>query len=249
MTRARCLKVTTANTLENKGVAGAVQQVLARSKSILVHYWKLYAVWSPWNPWYRYLDERFDRRFAVDTAGVLILPEIHSDPRFNGYSPTPHSFFLRMLRHINVDHAEYTFIDFGCGKGKALLLAAQLSFKRIIGIELSSELIRIAADNLSSYRGKRICKTIDLEHTDARNFHIPNERTIFYFCDPFEAELMRTVVGNIRSSLVSAPREIYILYFMPVHRGLLDEAGFLTLVRQASWYCIYKASGGVGPLP
>ncbi len=65
--------------------------------------------------------------------------------------------------------------------------------------------------------------------SDARDFHLPAEKALCYFWDPFEAELMRTIVENIRNSLAAAPREIYIVYFMPVHRKLFDEAGFSDL--------------------
>ena len=234
----------TVNSLRIRGVPGTVKHAIVICKLLLIHRWKLYFVWSPWNPWYCYLDKRFDRRFAVDTAGVSILPEHHADSRFNGYSPTPHSFFFRLLDQVDVDYSEFTFIDFGCGKGKVLLLAAQLPFKQIIGVELSSTLIRIAEDNLKSYRGTLRCKTIQLVRSDVRDFQIPEECAIYYFWDPFEAEPMQKVLQNIGSSLAAAPREIYILYFIPVHRKLLDEAGFLTRVKEASWYCIYKAPVG-----
>jgi tRNA1(Val) A37 N6-methylase TrmN6 len=38
------------------------------------------------------------------------------------------------------DLRDYTFIDFGSGKGRALLMAADLQFKSLIGIELRKEL-------------------------------------------------------------------------------------------------------------
>ena len=111
-----------------------------------------------------------------------------------------------------------------------------------MGVELSSALIGTARDNLKTYRGARRCKTVQLVCCDARDFRLPEEDAICYFWDPFEAQLMQTVLENIRDSLAAAPRELYIVYFMPVHRILFDEVDFLTLMKQASWYCIYRAS-------
>jgi hypothetical protein len=96
---------------------------------------------------------------------------------------------------------------------------------------------------LKTYRGTRKCDTVQLVLCDARDFHIPEENAICYFWDPFEAELMETILENVRNSLAAVPRDIYIVYFMPVHRRLFDKVDFLTLVKQASWYCIYRASG------
>ena len=168
----------TVNSLRIRGVPGTVKHAIVICKLLLIHRWKLYFVWSPWNPWYCYLDKRFDRRVAVDTAGVSILPEHRADSRFNGYSARPHSFFFRLLSQVDVDCSNSTFIDFGCGKSKVFLLAAQLPFRQIIGVELSSKLICIAEEDLRSYRGKRGCKTIQLACTDVRDFHIP--RSVLY---------------------------------------------------------------------
>ena len=232
------------DSLRKRGASGTLKHAVVYFKFLLLQQWKLYSSWNPWNPWYCFLDRNFDRRFAVDTAGVLLLPEIHSDSRFNGYSPTPHSLFRRLLRRVDVDYSQFTFIDFGCGKGKALLLASRLPFRRIVGVDVSSVLIGIAEDNLKTYRGTRKCETVQLVRGDARDFHLPEEKVLCYFWDPFEADLMQTILKNIRNSLAAAPRDIYVVCFMPVHRSLFDEVDFLTLVKQASWYCIYRASGG-----
>jgi SAM-dependent methyltransferase len=228
--------------LRRRGTAGTIKHAAAALKHVLIQGLRRYFVVSPWHPLKLYLDKRFDRNFKVDTAGLVILPEVHADPRFNAYSPTPHSFFFHWLRQIKVDYSKFTFIDLGCGKGKVLLLAATLPFKEVIGVELSPKLLRIAENNLTTYRGKRQCKAIRLSCTDARNFELPAEPSIFYLFDPFEGELMEEVLQNIRRSLVAAPREIYILYYMAQHERLLYESGFLTPVKQSSGYCVYTAA-------
>jgi SAM-dependent methyltransferase len=160
--------------------------------------------------WRHYSDQKFDRRFAVDTADTSIPPEFESDPRFkygHAYGPTPRSLFFRMLRKLEVDYSKFLFIDFGCGKGKALLLAAELHFRQIIGVELSSKLIDVAEENLKTYLGRTRERDIfKLVRMDARQYPIPQEPAIYYFANPFEAEVMRSVLENIRSSLAPAPR-------------------------------------------
>ena len=103
----------------------------------------------------------------MDTSGIQALPEILARVS-NDYSPTPRSTFFKLLRHLDVDYARFTFIDFGCGKGKVLLLAAELPFQRIIGIEFSPALARVAEENLKSYRGKRRCSNVQVTCADVR---------------------------------------------------------------------------------
>ena len=228
--------------LRKRGVAGTVLHAIVLCKSRLVQLCNRYFTRNPWNPWYQFLDRRYDRRFAVDTAGVDILPETLAGGRNNAYSPVPHSTFFHVLRQIDVDYAKFTFIDFGCGKGKPLLLAAELPFKQIIGVELSPILARVAEENLKSYCGKRGCSNYQIACTDATEYAIPDEPGIYYFYDPFVAEVMAKVLENIRRSLAAAPREIYIMYLDPSWKALLDNSGFLMPLKQTARYCIYKAS-------
>ena len=46
----------------------------------------------------------------------------------------------------------FTFIDIGAGMGRAVLLAAQLPFHQVIGVELNPTLVRIARRNLAVWR-------------------------------------------------------------------------------------------------
>jgi hypothetical protein len=230
------------HSVRKRGVAGTIRHAGALCKSLLIQHCKRYFTRNPWNPWYRFLDRRYDRRFAVDTAGIEALPEIYARVG-NDYSPTTRSTFFILLRQLDVDYTNFTFIDFGCGKVKCLLLAAELPFKQVIGIEFSPSLAGVAEDNLKSYRGKRRCSNFQVACTDAGEYAIPDEPAIYYFYDPFVAEVWAKVLENIRHSLATAPREIYIIYLDPSWKALLDEAGFLIPVKQTPLYCIYKTCG------
>jgi SAM-dependent methyltransferase len=222
-----------------RGVVGTLKLALARANEDLSCRWR------------HYRNELFDRRFEVDTAGTLILPELQSDPLFkygNAYAPTPRSLFFRMLRKLEVDYSKFLFIDFGCGKGKALLLAGDMPFKQIIGIEISSKLIRVAEENLKTYRSRtRQRDVFQLFCMDAGEYPIPQEPAIYYFANPFQAEVMRKVLENIRRSHAAMPREGYIVYLDPVLQALLDGCGYLAPVKKAALYSIWKVPASPCP--
>lgn len=82
----------------------------------------------------------FDWRYQVKTCGdedprkLAVVGEnaSHAIP----YIPTTPGSGRHMLRDLPVtDLSGYTFIDMGSGKGRMLLLAAELPFRRIIGVE------------------------------------------------------------------------------------------------------------------
>jgi len=42
-----------------------------------------------------------------------------------------------VLEKLSINHSEFTFIDFGSGKGRVLFLASEYPYKKIIGVELA----------------------------------------------------------------------------------------------------------------
>src|SRR5262249_34689353 len=80
----------------------------------------------------RRLDREFDSRFDVCTKGWISPSElgINSDNvRFaNYYHAVRPTEFQEVLNDIRIGREEFTFIDFGSGMGRALLLASELPF-------------------------------------------------------------------------------------------------------------------------
>src|SRR5262245_61303392 len=81
----------------------------------------------------------FDRTHHVETTDPVALHqlEIRSDNwRFAGkYYPINPDEFRQMLAEVGADYSGFTFVDFGAGKGRALLLASEYPFAKIIGVE------------------------------------------------------------------------------------------------------------------
>jgi len=63
------------------------------------------------------------------------------------YIPVTPDQCRQALSALAVPYEKFTFIDFGCGKGRAMLLAAERPFRRLIGIDFSHELLMVARRN------------------------------------------------------------------------------------------------------
>ena len=83
----------------------------------------------------------FDWLHGVDTGGVstenLEIVSTNSEKGI-AYDPCPWSTLRWSLRLASLRAAGFTFVDIGSGKGKVLLSAVVLPFKRIVGVEFSS---------------------------------------------------------------------------------------------------------------
>jgi SAM-dependent methyltransferase len=227
--------------LRTRGLAGTIRRTGEVLGASIRNRWLM---WHLVGPWHRRLDRRFDRRFGVDTAGIVNLPELDTDPRFRGavqYGPSQAGVYARAMRVLGINPRGFLFVDFGCGKGKAVMMAARQSFRQVIGVELSSVLALAAEENV--HRHATLTDTqkasVRILCMDAREFAIPAEPAVFYFFNPFTEEVMSGVLENIRRSFVECPRECYVVYCYPVCRALLDDAAFLTPLKQTALYSIY----------
>jgi SAM-dependent methyltransferase len=159
----------------------------------------------------------FDWLHRVDTgAGSGTNLEITSANRDKGiaYDSCPWSTLRQALRLVSLPVTGYTFVDIGCGKGKVLLSAAALPFEKIVGVEFSSYLSRVAEQNLFSARlFRRNCRSVEIVCADAVHYPIPDEPAVFFFANPFRYEIMEVVLGNIVHSYLESPRRIFLIFY------------------------------------
>lgn len=187
---------------------------------------------------YGITDLVYDRLHGVDTRGVIELPEMEN--RGRSYVGTPPRAWKLMMRHIAIDPARFTYLDLGCGKGRTLLLAAQGGFRRILGLDISSQLLQIAEHNLrsASVEGELICR-------DVTEYEFPPEPLVVFMYNPFYAEVMEKVAVNLRRSLNQTPRECYIMYYSAAFDHIWRDAGFRVMRRSDATYPNYVIYDGL----
>ena len=148
---------------------------------------------------------RFDRQFHVDTSGWIDGKNLDGGENarhataYDGVLPGP---FREVMDQIGIDFAQYWFIDFGSGKGRAVFLAAEHPFARIVGLEFSPRLHEAARSNCTTYRNAaQACKAIELHCMDATQFDLPEVPTVLFFFNPFREEIMQPVAVKVQKSL------------------------------------------------
>ena len=119
------------------------------------------------------------------------------------------------MRKLNLPKGG-VFVDLGAGKGRVLLIAAQLGFKRIVGVEFSEELCEIARENIIAFsRRTQFAARIDIVKSDVASYLIESEQNVFFMYNPFDEVVMDRVLANLRSSVTQFPRRIWLIYNKP----------------------------------
>ena len=99
-------------------------------------------------------------------------------------------------------------IDYGSGKGAAIIHAKRLNFKRTIGIEFAKELHETAVENIKKLKLKDVTSI----YADATTFIPPKDISVIYFFNPFDEVVMKKVIENIVEHKDSFENDVYIIY-------------------------------------
>ena len=171
----------------------------------------------------------FDVEHQTDTWGEVPLwrLKISSANGRHGskYSTTHPSVFFKALSMVPADLDEFTFVDLGCGKGRALILAAPRNFTKIVGVEFSAELAAIARRNLT---GLRI--HADIIEMDVSEFRFPDGNLLVYMYNPFDKTVMHSVITNLAEWRARNSGNAFLIYINPVCDQEIEAAGGLERV-------------------
>jgi len=165
-------------------------------------------------------DETFDRQFGTDTTGRIQTAELGiSDAMVREqailYLPSPARVTRWMLENVGIRYDEYSFVDLGCGKGRALLVASNYPFARIVGVEISRELSEIARTNNTRYQPpSRKCRAVEIQHRDATTVDFPATNLLLHLYHPFEPPVTNAVLSRLEESIANQPRRVVIAYLV-----------------------------------
>jgi len=185
--------------------------------------------------WYMIKQEiKGERKYKINTTGedeLIKLEELGVDISHSTiYMPVNYYLLEEVFQQLPASPRNH-FLDMGCGKGRALCVAAHHGFNKVTGIELSKELCKIATENLSLTNQKFPDMQFKVIHNDAFYFEIPDDVDCIFLFNPFDEIIMSAVVNNIFESLQNNPRKLHIIYANPLHKEQFLKAGYTQ-----TWY-------------
>ena len=191
----------------------------------------------------RYGDVDYDWEFRVDTTSAIVgwrtrlLGLLHSE-----YQPIEPELFREIMASLEIEFSQFTFLDIGSGKGRALLLAAEYPFRRVTGIELLPELNSVAEENIRKFsRQQRVCREVQALCGDATKFILPAEPLLIFLFHPLPDAGLKKLVGNLEASMRELPRTVYVIYVNPIFEQIVRSCSKLAKIGGTRQYSVFRS--------
>ena len=167
-------------------------------------------------------QDEFDLRYGVETSTRVHLTDLKIDsPNWvhaGGYWPTSTAIIHEALSALPIHFEDFVFIDFGSGKGRVLLQASDLPFRKIMGVEFAFELHNTALKNIERYKSdSQKCREIESVCMDFTKFEIPRDPLVAFLYNPSSEAVTAALANNIARSLIENPRELWVIYVTPYY--------------------------------
>ena len=192
----------------------------------------------------------FNRAFGTETSGFAPAEHLPTHERarehacfYAGSQPS----ILRMALETLAPLDAATFLDLGCGKGRALCVASEFPFRDILGVELSPGLADVARRNAVNIARRFPSRTpVRVAVGDASAYPLPAGDLVLYLYHPFGAALVAKVAAAVDAALAAERRRICVVYYNPVAGHCFDASR--RLHRRFASMVPYDASElGFGP--
>jgi len=194
----------------------------------------------------------FDRAHGADTSGTVSADQLQATGDHEAlrhvtvYGGSQPSVLRQVLSRIPQPES-CAFIDLGCGKGRPLLVASELPFRDIVGVELSADLARSAQANARINAARFPDRTpIRVVVGDATAYPLPAGNIVLFLYHPFGREQVLKVVQAVEAALHSERRAIYVVLYNPVNGACFDDSRLLTR-RFARMIPYAREERGYGP--
>ena len=193
----------------------------------IIRYYSPRRIRARWN------ESAFDRQFGLDTTAYIPVGALGvggpSEKHASPYAGVGVSLLRSTLSGLPIaNFAEFTFIDYGSGKGRALLIASEFGVSSIIGVEFSSYLHRIAQENVRKLEARLQRQlNVTLVNQDAALYQPPPGKKVAFFFNPFDSEIMSQVLLKLYDP--SHTPDLFVIYVNPRNKELFEEDDWIVI--------------------
>lgn len=165
----------------------------------------------------------FDQQFGTDTGGLIgggaLAVGSVNDAHITAYvgiAPSRLRAGLDQWESLLLPGEKVTdfcFVDLGCGKGRAVLLASERPFRDVTGVELNPGLAATAERNVQVWKelGRGVVCPV-VQQGDVTEFAYPQGALLVFIYNAFGAPVLRRVLDALERQVLRSGCRVDLLY-------------------------------------
>lgn len=179
-------------------------------------------------------NKYFDLKNDINTGGIIepwnMLVNTVSIKHARRCQSTHIKILEGIFLKLNLDWDKYNFIDFGAGKGRVLIYTSRYRFRQLIGIEFADNVFQELKANIDAYiiSSQYSLNNFNLIHCDVLDYDIADGPNIYYFYNPFDANILKPVLKKIKER---NNKNDIIIYVNPIRSFLLELLEFTEIIK------------------
>ena len=186
--------------------------------------------WNWWIALHLLVHEiKGEKKYGLHTTGADELEKARAagvdTSHATLYMPASYPLLEAVFNELPAS-SRHHFLDIGCGKGRAMCVAAHHGYHQVTGIDFSTEFCLKAEENLLRTRQQFPSLTFEVLVQEASRYRVPEDVNCIFFFNPFDRHIMHLVTNNILDSYRASPRVIHVIYLNPLYKTEFTDIGF-----------------------
>ncbi|MCO5236313.1 MAG: class I SAM-dependent methyltransferase [Chitinophagaceae bacterium] len=200
-------------------------------------FWYFASRWNPTLAAFIVIHEiRGEKKYGINTSSPVELSHLtiqNGDATHaSRYEAINYYILEALLNKLCQITGDRSFTDLGCGKGRAMAVAAHYGFKTIRGIDFAMEMCRIAEQQMRKTVNRIPGINYKIYCQNVLNYDIHPEETVFFLFNPFDEEVLSAFLEKVNQSREEHPRTIYFLYASPRYIDVFFEYEYEPVFRK-----------------
>lgn len=173
----------------------------------------------------------FDAAHGTNTGALIPGEDLQTGHRHDryitAYHGTPPSLFGKVMAHwraVALHPVKQTaFVDIGAGKGRAMLMASQMPFRRIVGVELHPMLAANLRENVDHWKTTHTCPPMRVEEADAMTLRMPAGPCCLFLFNPFDLVLMDHFLERLTRQFAGREDDLDLIYVNDEQKTMMAQ--------------------------
>lgn len=192
----------------------------------------------------------FDKQYGVDTSSDFTTYSIFGTCGDSCPPDAVRESLARLIHHqcgtpersyFNcIDFSQFTFVDLGCGKGRAMIVASEFGFFCVEGCEYRPCLSVQTHGNLLKLDSPQFKFAWGV---DAVDYLFAESPLVIFLFNPFKTPVLNQVLRNLVSHKKQNPEyPVFVIYEHPVYEKVFKKMDEFELIASTEHSRIYKVN-------